>query len=66
MRSLKSIQNEIYQLEKDIEYLKGLGASPSVSDESWDEIKKEIKRKMKILNHYYDKEDEILHVNRLK
>ena len=66
MRSLKSIQNEIYQLEKDIQYLTDLGQSPSVSDESWEDIKKERKRKMKILNHYYDKEDEILHANRLK
>ena len=66
MRSLKSIQNEIYQLEQDIQYLTDLGQSPSVSDESWEDIKKERERKMKILNHYYDKEDEILHANRLK
>tara|TARA_Y100000310_G_scaffold79688_1_gene76369 strand:- start:2815 stop:3015 length:201 start_codon:yes stop_codon:yes gene_type:complete len=66
MRSLKALQNEIYQLEEDIKYLTDLGQSPSVSDESWEDIKKERKRKMKILHHYYDKEDEILHANRLK
>ena len=44
MRSLKAIQNEIYQLEEDIKYLTDLGQSPSVSDESWEDIKKERKR----------------------
>jgi len=66
MSSLKDIQNEIYQLEKDVQYLTDLGAVPSIPDDSWEKIKKERKKKMKQLQYQYNKEDEILHSNRLK
>ena len=52
-------------LEEDIKYLTDLGESPSVSNESWEDIKKERKRKMKILHHYYDS-DSLLNIVILK
>jgi len=66
MRSLKAIQNEIYQVEQDVKYLRNLLQSPSLNIESEEAILGERIKKVRLLERLYDDEDELIKEKRVK
>jgi len=66
MRSLKAIQNEIYQVEEDVKYLRNLLQSPSLNIESEEAILAERIKKVRLLERLYDDEDELIKEKRVK